>query len=156
MLNQNNYLCVWDMYVCMQMNMCMWVCLHMCVHICRSQESMSGVFLSHSSHFLRQALSLNLDLTNFVNMGGQRAPRIYLPPFPSPEMENRYTLSHLTFMTSRNPNSGPSACMVSILPIEPWPWSPFFFTEKVRSTSATHKFHSDKLISMISSRHMKT
>lgn len=65
------------------------MCVHVCAYVytCDGQRSMSGVLLNRSSlQFLRQSLSLILELTGLARLVGQRAlgSHLSLPPPPIP------------------------------------------------------------------------
>lgn len=56
-------------------SMCMRPCLCVCTCVCRGQRLLSGVFLYGSpSYFLRQPLSLNVELTDPARVAGHWIP----------------------------------------------------------------------------------
>lgn len=48
--------------------------IHVCMNVCEGQRLRFNVFLSHSSCFLKQGLSLNLELANLNILSAQWAP----------------------------------------------------------------------------------
>lgn len=65
------------MQVCVCMQICVYVAV--CVYLFASQRSMSAVFFSNCPpKVLRQDLSLNLELTSFVDLAGQWVSEIIL------------------------------------------------------------------------------
>lgn len=70
--------CLW---ICSCACMCLWIYVHMHAHVCMVHRSISSVFLNHSlPHFLRQGLSLNLELIHSVRPmpACLRGPRLHL------------------------------------------------------------------------------
>lgn len=98
--------CVWRKvclyvysFMCAQIHMgakCVFVCAHvhvdtgvMCIFMCAHTRTREGkaqwasdIFLCHSLPFLRQGLSLDLELTDYTGQAEPRAPGIHLPPLP--------------------------------------------------------------------------
>lgn len=68
------------LYVCVCTYLCVHVCVQVHIHVLLEHR---GVFLNPcSSYFLRQCLSLNLDLNNLVRQSGQHVPEhpcLYVP-----------------------------------------------------------------------------
>lgn len=112
------------------------VCVRKCVHVCDvqicagahthvyiGQSSTSSAFHNHSPlYFLKQHLSLYLELTNLARLVSQWVLRTCQPPpTTSPTLLcYRQKLQGLAFMwVPRDPNSDPHICLTSIWLSEP-------------------------------------
>lgn len=107
------------------------VCVHVLrctsIHVCGSQRSMLGTFLSHfPTLFLRQALSLNLELGNAARLAikAQGASHLWLPSAGSTK-ECHY--AWLCTGLQGNLNLGPPAFLRTLLNYHLSPYIFFFF-----------------------------
>ena len=99
---------------------CVCVCVCVCIHARalhmkgRSRYQVSSIT---SPHFLRQGLSLNLELTNQpTRLAGECTPGVCLPHFWS----CWHVLSHIAFCVgSGAPEAHPHECTASALLLEP-------------------------------------
>lgn len=79
--------------------------LFICKHICIGQKSISGIFLNSSlANFLRQVISLNLELTNLARLSSHQGYTRILPGF---------------YMDAQHPNSSAPRHVASTLLMEP-------------------------------------
>lgn len=73
------YRCLWYLYLFMHVCTCIWGHSHLCVCPCRSQGLMLGIFLDlYLLYFLSWSLSLNIDLSDLLEMTGQLASGSFL------------------------------------------------------------------------------
>ena len=111
--------------VCVCVCMCVKVHMHLCMCICRSQMLVSNVFLSHSPRsFLRQSLSLQLELMNVARPTGKQTPGSPCLCFPSAGITGLASLG--IFCGCWGSKRGPQAFMENTLVTQLPPQLRFF------------------------------
>lgn len=106
------------------------VCIHAGTCMWGLKLDVGCLFLEQSPPcFLRQALSVNLELRGSTRQAEQWAPEVLLPP-SSQERGYSYMSSYLAFyMSHGEPNSGPHIYLASTSPTEPSPSFQYFSKE---------------------------
>lgn len=80
----------------------------------------SSLFQLH--YFLRQGLSLNLELANLSRLDGQQAPEICLSAYPVMGLQMQAATPYPALIAdARDPNSSTQSCATNTLLTEPSP-----------------------------------
>lgn len=114
---EESCVCVEGKGMCSGVGVCIWVHVYVCIACSQGDhKSVAGVFLSHSLSyfFLRQGLSLNLELTNSTRLTN---PRILLSLSPQLMSHHSWHFLHGSWGSKLNAE----ACGARTLPTEPSP-----------------------------------
>lgn len=96
--------------------------IHVCTFTLRPEVSPGVIFHHYVPYFLRQSLSLDLELIGSATLASPQAPGIFfcLQP-PSTETVGTHSQVWLYLVGAVDPNSGPNICAVSTSPTPPSP-----------------------------------
>lgn len=128
--------------MCVPMCTCVCTCVHVYCGVCTwvwadMWKSRGGHWVFHCSlpYFLKQGLSLSLEVTSSARPAGQRGLRIRLSPPPQGWGTDVNYHSHL-FLSAGHLDSGLHTCMISVLLTEDFPGpGPAFFLFSSMSSS---------------------